>query len=160
MSHGQPLDLHRETVIKDWVDYNGHMNVAFYVLIFDHATDTLLDYIGLDDAHRGATGDSVFVVEAHVTYEQEAMEGDALRVTTQVLDSDAKRIHIIHSMYVGDDDIVVATNEVMILSVNLNTRKTAAFAGPVSERLQTLKSEHAVIPRPPQAGRTIGIRRG
>ncbi|MEK9723750.1 MAG: thioesterase family protein, partial [Rhodospirillaceae bacterium] len=91
MPDAQPLDLHRETVRPDWVDYNGHMNVAYYVLVFDHATDVLLDHIGLDAAHRTATGNSVFVAEAHVTYDQEVMEGAALRVTTQVLDTDAKR---------------------------------------------------------------------
>ena len=159
MSPGQLLDQHRETVIADWVDYNGHMNVAYYVLVFDHATDTLLDHIGLGDVHRDATGESVFVVEAHVTYEREAMEGDALRVTTQILDADEKRIHAFHCMYAGDEEAVVATNELMILSVNLDTRKTTPFGDPIAERLEALKGDHSLIPRPPQAGRSVGIRR-
>ena len=98
MSQAGPLDLHREIVRPDWVDYNGHMNVAFYVLVFDHATDTFLDQIGLDTTHREATGNSVFVAEAHGTFENEVMNGDKLRITTQVLDADAKRMHILLSL--------------------------------------------------------------
>ena len=125
MSQADPLDLHRETVRPDWVDYNGHMNVAYYVLVFDHATDTFLDVIGLDTAHRAATGNSVFVAEAHVTYENEVMDGDKLRITTQVLDADAKRMHIFHRMYANDRDEVAATNELMILGVDLASRRVA-----------------------------------
>ena len=69
------LPQHSEIVTNDWVDYNGHMNVAYYVLIFDHATDVLMNHISLDQEHRNATGGSMFVVESHIVYEQEVMEG-------------------------------------------------------------------------------------
>ena len=154
-----PLDVHRETVLPEWVDYNGHMNVAYYVLVFDHATDALLDHIGLDDAHRDATGQSVFVAEAHVTYENEVMEGDRLRVTTQVLDCDAKRMHVFHRMYANDSDDIAATNELMILGVDLGQRRVAPMTGAVAAALGDLKAAHAVLAPPPQAGRRIGIRR-
>ena len=71
------IDIHQETVKSDWVDYNGHMNVAFYVLVFDHATDALLERIGLDDKHRKTSGKSVFVAEAHLTYEKQGLRLDA-----------------------------------------------------------------------------------
>ena len=153
------LNQHREPVRADWLDYNGHMNVAYYVLVFDHATDVFLDHIGLDDAHREATGDSVFVVEAHVTYDREAMEGDMLNVTTQVLDCDAKRMHIFHRMHANGGGEVIATNELMILSVNLETRRTSPLADTVAERLGALAARHQTLAAPPQAGRKIGIRR-
>jgi len=155
-----PLDVHRDTVDADWVDYNGHMNVAYYVLVFDHATDALLDHIGLDDSHRDATAQSVFVAEAHVTYDNEVMEGDHLRVTTQVLDCDAKRMHVFHRMYVDGSDEIVATNELMILSVDLAARKVAPMAADIAADLAALKTAHDTLDRPAQAGRTIGIRRG
>lgn len=154
-----PFDQHTETVRSEWVDYNGHMNVAYYMLAFDHATDALLDHVGLDTAHRDATGESVFVVEAHITYENEAMEGQTLRVTTQVLDYDAKRMHIFHRMYADDGDDVIATNELMILSVNLESRRAAPMSGAVAGWLATLYDAHRSLDRPAQAGRTIGIRR-
>ena len=160
MSQADPLDLHRETVRPDWVDYNGHMNVAYYVLVFDHATDTFLDEIGLDTAHREETGNSVFVAEAHVTYETEIMDGDKLRITTQVLDADAKRMHIFHRMYANGSGEVAATNELMILGVDLATRRVAPMTDLVAANLNAMQNAHATLSHPHQAGRTIGIRRG
>ena len=160
MSQAELLDLHRETVQSDWVDYNGHMNVAYYLLVFDHATDTFLDEIGLDTAHREATGNSVFVVEAHVTYENEVMDGDKLRITTQVLDADAKRIHIFHRMYANGSDEIAATNELMILGVDLASRRVAPIDDLIAANLSTMQNAHATLPHPHQAGRAIGIRRG
>ncbi len=160
MSENALLDIHRETVQPDWVDYNGHMNVAYYVLVFDHATDALLDHIGLDDAHRDATGQSVFVAEAHITYEKEVMEGDRLRVTTQVLDSDTKRMHVFHRMYVDGGAALAATNELMILAVDLKDRRVAPMDAAVGAGLSALRDAHESLAAPPQAGRTIGIRRG
>ena len=160
MSKADPVDLHRETVRSNWVDYNGHMNVAYYLLVFDHATDTFLDKIGLDKAHREATGNSVFVAEAHVTYENEVMDGDKLRITTQVLDADAKRMHIFHRMYANGSDEIAATNELMILGVDLTSRRVAPIDDLVAANLSTMQNAHAKLPHPPQAGRAIGIRRG
>ncbi len=154
-----PLDLHRETVKADWIYYNGHMNVAYYVLVFDHGTDVFLDHIGLDEAYRSETGGSVFVVEAHVTYESEAHEGEPLRVTTQVLDADGKRLHIFHRMHRADDDAVIATNELMILHVDLSSRRSTALPETILARLRPLAEAHLALPRPPQAGSVIGIRK-
>jgi len=160
MTQDAPLDLHRETVQADWLDYNGHMNLAYYVLVFDHATDAMLDHVGLDATHREATGQSVFVAEAHVTYDQEVMDGDELRVTTQIIDCDAKRIHVFHRMYANGADEIAATNELMILTVDLASRRVAPMTAPIAEALAELKDRHAALGRPDQAGRSIGIRRG
>lgn len=151
---------HCETVQDAWVDYNGHMNVAYYVLVFDHATDGLLDAIGLDAAGREACGGSVFVVEAHVTYENEVLAGDAVEVETRVLDVDDKRIHLFHRMFRPDDEhATVATNELMIVYVDMVTRRTAAMPVEVRARLRELKAGAEHLPRPTQAGRAIAIRR-
>src|SRR5512147_3221105 len=96
-----PLDLHREPVRPEWIDYNGHMNVAYYVLAFDHATDTFFDFLGLDEAYRTRTGASLFALESHIVYKAELKEGEPLRVTTQLLDCDDKRLHFFHAMYHG-----------------------------------------------------------
>jgi len=149
----------RETVRTEWVDYNGHMNLAYYVLVFDHATDDLLDHIGMDEAFRDSIGGSVFVVEAHVTYENEALAGDDLSVTTQLLDLDAKRMHVFHRMTLEGSDETIATNELMILYVDMNTRRSASIPRPIWEKLNYLRENQKSKPKPKQAGRAIGIRR-
>ena len=160
MPSAKLLNLHHETVHPDWVDYNGHMNVAYYFLVFDHATDTFLDEIGLDARHREETGNSVFVAEAHVTYEKEVMERDRLHITTQVLDADPKCMHIFHRMYANDSDEIVATNELMILGIDLAARRVAPLAAKVASNLNAMQSAHSTLPHPYQAGSIIGIRRG
>lgn len=154
-----PLALHRETVRPEWIDYNGHMNVAYYVLAFDHATDAFLDHVGLGLAYRQASNRSVFVLEAHVTYERELHEGDQLAVRTMVLGADDKRLHLFHEMVHGEAGWLAATNEMMILHVDLAARRSAPFPDEIAARLAGLAGEHADLPRPPQVGRAIGLHR-
>jgi len=159
MPAAKPPRLWQETVSADWVDYNGHMNVAYYVLIFDHATDAFLAEIGMNEVLRIETGSSVFVAEAHVTYDNEVMAGEDVYVTSQLLDYDEKRLHLLHSMHTCKDDGLCATNELMILQVNLNNRKVGPFPDPVQERIRDIYKVHKNLDRPAQAGRVIGIRR-
>ena len=149
------LALHRETVLAEWVDYNGHMNVAFYVLAFDHATDAVLDRLDLGGEYRRRTGNSNFVVEGHVTYRREVHEGDELRFTTQVLGFDDKRLHLFHHMYSGPDDAVVATNEIMLVNVDMNRRRATPVPAAELESIKEIAAAHALLPRPPEAGRAI-----
>lgn len=155
MSITAPLQLHTETVIQDWIDYNGHMNVAYYVLTFDHATDAFLDFVGLDDSYRKRTSCSTFAVEAHISYQHEVGQGDELRFTTQLLGFDAKRIHFIHHMYHARDGFLAATNECMGLHVDLNTRRVSNFPKAIRERLKAVMDEHQKQPRPREAGRAL-----
>ncbi len=159
MTDNALLRLHTETVQPDWVDYNGHMNVAYYVLIFDHATDAFLDQVGMDAALRETTGSSVFVAEAHITYDQEVMEGERVYVTTQLLAHDEKRLHIFHRMHRAEDDALAATNELMILQVNLKDRRVGPFYDGVRERIAVVAEQQAGLAMPDAAGRQIGIRR-
>ena len=81
----QLLELHRELVQKEWTDYNGHMNVAYFLLAFDHATDAFFDYVDLGCAYRERTNCSLFTLEAHISYARELKEGALLRFTTQLI---------------------------------------------------------------------------
>jgi acyl-CoA thioester hydrolase len=153
------LPQHSEIVTNDWVDYNGHMNVAYYVLIFDHATDVLMNHISLDQEHRNATGGSMFVVESHIVYEQEVMEGINVEIDTLVLDVDDKRLHLFMTMREAGSDVTAATIEMMILHVDLNTRKSAPFPIHIKQELSELKEQHASSAQPSQIGRKIGIRK-
>ncbi len=150
------LALHFETVRPEWVDFNGHMNVAYYVLAFDHATDAMLDHLGLGEDYRRRTGHSNFVVEAHVTYTRELKQGETLRFTTQILGADAKRLHVLHRM-VTDGGDVAATNELMILNVDMTTRRAAPMPEEAKKRARMAARAHAHLPRPEEAGRVIGL---
>lgn len=152
-----PLSLHAETVRPEWVDYNGHMNVAYYVLVFDHATDAVLDFLDLGEAYRRRTRGSVFVGEAHVTYEQEVNAGDRLSVSSRILSFDGKRLILFHEMVGERTEGLVATNEVLCLHVDLDTRRTAPVPPAAAERIERVVSEHSAQPRPSRAGRAIGL---
>ena len=93
-----PLDVYRDVVRPEWIDHNGHMNVGYYLVVFDFATDEFFRWVGLDAAHRHAHAITTFCLEAHVTYHREVRSGDPLRFTTVLLGHDAKRIHYIHTM--------------------------------------------------------------
>ncbi len=154
-----PFAGHRETVRPEWVDYNGHMNVAYYVLAFDHATDALLDRLGLGADYRRRRNCSMFIVEAHVTYDREAMAGEELRFETQVLGHDDKRLHFFHRMIRDADGALAATNELLALHVDMKDRRAAPFPADVRGRVSALAAAHARIPWPGQAGRIIALRR-
>ncbi|MDJ0894194.1 MAG: thioesterase family protein [Alphaproteobacteria bacterium] len=152
-----PLDLHREAVRPDWIDYNGHMNVAYYVLAFDHGTDVLFDLLAMDEAYRARTNCSAFVVESHITYQRELREGDPIAVTTQLLGYDTKRLHFHHVMTHGEAGFVAATNELLVLHVNYDGPRAAAFIDPVASRIAELWRSHQPLARPEAAGRAIRL---
>ncbi len=154
-----PLVLHQGKIKRDWIDYNGHMNVAYYVLVFDNATDALLDYLGMDEDYRKKTGFTTYVLEAHVTYDRELKENDPVRVETQLLDFDAKRLHYFSQMFHGAEGFLAATTEIMLMHIDSRGPKAAPMTDDVLERVESVMAAHRELPRPPQAGRVIGIRR-
>ncbi len=155
MTPATPLDLHRETVRPEWIDYNGHMNVAYYLLAFDHATDAVLDRFGIGKAYVAAENRSVFVVDAHLTYAREVTEGAPLRFDSLVLGADAKRLHLFHEMRHAEEGWLAATAEFMLLHVDLATRKTSPFPPAVAADLAEQAAANAAGPWPPQAGRAV-----
>jgi acyl-CoA thioester hydrolase len=150
-----PFDQHRSTVLPEWIDYNGHMNVAYYVLAFDHATDAFLDYIGLDQDYRSKTGGSTFAVESFVTYQREVTEGAPLRFTTQLLACDAKRLRFFHRMFHATEGYLAATSEWLILHVDLNARRVSPMPAAVQERLAAIMEQHRILEIPGEAGRAV-----
>ena len=96
-----PLDTHRSTVLPEWVDWNGHMNVAFYVTAFDQASGAFMRNMGLGRRYVDGKLGMTFVLETHVTYDREMREGAPMRFTSQLLERDAKRVHLFHEMFHG-----------------------------------------------------------
>ena len=156
---GKPLLVHRQTVLPAWIDYNGHMNVAFYVLAFDLAVDAFTDFCGLTRDFRKQHNVSTYALEAHVTYRQEVIEGDDLRFEVQILDRDTRFFHYINMMYRDSDDELCATAEWLSVSMDMTRRKPAPFLPEIDARLDAVWQAHKDLPRPREAGRAIGIRR-
>ena len=153
-----PFDRYRDIVRPEWIDYNQHMNVGYYGVVFDHATDEWLDDLGLDDAHRKLHQVTTFTLEAHFTYQREVVLGDRLRFTTQLLAFDEKRIHYVHRMFRESDDVLCATNELMSLHVSDRTRRAAPMHESIQSRLHEVELAHAALETPPEAGRVMGLR--
>jgi len=152
-----PFDAYRDVVRNEWIDRNGHLNMGYYVVVFDFATDAWLDHIGLDTEHRRSQQVATFSLESHVTYVRELRGGDELRFTTQLLDFDAKRIHYFHQMYHAREGYLAATNELMSLHVSQETRRSAPMAAEVQGRLAEIQRAHGTLPRPKQVGRVMGL---
>ncbi len=159
MSAYAPLMIHTDSVRSKWIDYNGHMNVAYYMLAFDRATDAFFDHIGLGEAYKTKHNFTTFTLEGHITYDREVLEGDPLSFKTYLLDYDGKRIHYFHEMYHATEGYLAATNELITIHIDLSVRRSTPFAPEMVDRLEAMMQQHKHLPRPDKVGRTIGIRR-
>lgn len=153
-----PLCLYAGAVPSEWIDHNGHMNVAYYVLAFDRATDAFTDALGMGQDYRDGRRCSAFVVETHVNYQRELMASDPMRITTQLLGFDSKRIHCFHRLYHAGKGFLSATTELMLIHVDLDQRHSTPMTLPVLDRLSALMTAHTQLSRPPQSGRVMGVR--
>ncbi|MDQ1030939.1 acyl-CoA thioester hydrolase [Streptomyces umbrinus] len=152
------LPLFRETVHPEWIDYNGHLSEAFYVLVFGHATDAMMDATGMDAMYRADSGCSLYTVESHIRYLRDVPEGAHLGVRTRILGAGGKKAHFTHEMFVLDaanaapdaDATVVATSELLALHVDQKAGRATPFPEGVRDRLAPL-----VETAPVWAGRSI-----
>ncbi|MDX1738082.1 MAG: thioesterase family protein [Alphaproteobacteria bacterium] len=131
------LKLYNDKVIADWIDYNGHLSEAFYVLTFGFATDALYDYLGMGPNYREKTNCSVYTLESHIRYLDEVPMGSEMQFETQIISFDAKRLHFIHEMFV--EGRLRATTELM--GLHLDTSENGGvklFPESVVEKLQGL----------------------
>jgi carnitine 3-dehydrogenase len=141
----------------EWVDYNGHVHESRYLQLFADATDTLLGAVGVDAGYL-AKGGSYFTVETHLSHLRQLEAGDRVHVTTQVLDADEKRLHVFHVLLREGEAAPIATAEQMLLHVDTESGRAAPAREPVRERVAELMQQHAALPRPERAGRSIGAR--
>ena len=119
--------LKTEKVIKDWTDYNGHLNVAFYVRVFDIAADVMLDNFNMGGISAKKDKKTTFVAEMYTVYNQEVRLGEEVETHLTYIDHDKKRIHYRLSMFHKEKKYLAATNEVLSLYVNLEKRKVTEF---------------------------------
>ena len=144
-------------VEPQWIDYNGHLNMAYYNVLFDRAVDETYELIGVGTDYVAKRRQSVFTAEVHVRYLRELHAGDPVRVTFQLLDYDAKRLHYFEQLFHAEEGWVSATSENLSLHVDMASKKTAAFPREVTARLADMKASHALLPVPEVAGRRIAM---
>jgi acyl-CoA thioester hydrolase len=144
---------------KAWFDYNGHLNMAYYHVLFDRAVDEAFERCGLGPDYAKTRGGSFFLVESRVSYKREVKTGDLLRMTLQLVDCDDKRLHYAMAMRHAKDGWVAATCENLSLHVNMLTRRAAPFPADIAANLQAMKATHAGLPQPEGLGLGVAMPR-
>jgi acyl-CoA thioester hydrolase len=146
-----------DTVRPEWIDSNGHMNLAYYVVVFDLGTDRLYDVLGIGNAYREATGNSCFTAETHTLYEREVKVGEPLRVATTLLGTDAKRLHYFHEMFHAVEGHRVAAQQLLALHIDMRIRRVAPFPRDRLAAINAALHAHGGWPLPPGVGRRIEL---
>jgi len=155
----EPVQSRIMTVKPDWIDYNGHLNMAYYNVLFDTAVDDVFHRLGMGPDYVKTRGASFFTAEVHVCYVRELSEGMPAVATLQLIDLDEKRAHFYQELRHGEEGWLSATSEQMSLHVDMNARKVAPWPQDIFASLTALAEAHTGLPRPERAGRHIEIRK-
>lgn len=148
---------YREVIDPAWTDYNGHLNVAYYALVFDRATDWFLDGIGIGADYAATARASTFVVEAHTTYLKEVHASAVVLVMTRLVAFDRKRMHYVHRMQREVGGETVAMQEQLSVHVDLATRRSAAWPETILALLGARAASDAQAGLPAGIGRSISL---
>ena len=139
-------------MLPAWIDYNGHMTESRYLDAFAQSTDRFMEIIGCDSDYIAAGG-SYFTAETHIRHLDEALAGDRIRVTTQMLLGQGKKLHLFHRMWKGDT--LIATGEHFLLHVSLETRRPCAPSPVIEAAMAKIASAQGSLPYPDGAGAAI-----
>ena len=153
-----PFECASVKVLPAWIDGNGHMNVAYYLKAFDIGFDAAYDALGLGSDMIDRHSASTMAAEMHITYQGELLEGDPIRVWTQLIDLDAKRFHWFQTMHHAEKGYLAGTCEWMILFVDMTKRRVAAMPEDLAALMARVKQAHSVLPLPPELGRSISLK--
>ncbi len=154
-----PFEGRMQSVEAQWTDYNGHLNMAYYHVLFDRAGDECFEAFGLGPDYVKRTGASFFTLEAHATYLQELVAGDPVRVTTLILDCDAKRVHYAQEMFHGREGYRACVSENMVMHVDMRAKRSSPFPEEVFAAITAMREAHKHLPVPREVGHRIGIPR-
>ena len=144
-------------VLPEWIDINGHMNVAYYLLAFDKGVDILWNEAGITDEYIKTRKKTTFAVEAHITYQQELHEGDPYRVTAQILAIDNKRVHQFQRLYHAETGALAATGEWLNLHINLETRRACLWPDDILAAFTAIAESQGNTTIPLEMGKQIKI---
>src|SRR3954468_16771089 len=140
-----------------WIDYNGHLNMAYYNVMMDRAIDEMWLHLGIGPAYMKERHGSTFTAECHVRYLREIHLGDPVRITVYLLGADEKRIHTFEELRHATEGWLSATSENITLHVDINARKVAPFPSDVRARIAAVVASHAGLARPEGIGRKVAM---
>jgi acyl-CoA thioester hydrolase len=146
-------------VEEAWIDHNGHLNMAYYHVLLDRAQDEFFATFGIDLDYVRTRNASSFVLEDHVCYLRELKAGDPVHADVQILDHDARRVHLFLTLRHHDAGFLSATSEQLAIHVDMAVRKSAPWPADILARLRAIAEAHRALPRPERAGRSVGIAR-
>jgi acyl-CoA thioester hydrolase len=154
-----PIIAPDQAIEPDWIDYNGHLNMAFYNVLFDRGVDHVYDRLGIGVEYVNSGEGSCFTMEVHVNYLNELTVDDPVAVSFQLIDHDAKRLHFFQTMINSRTGELAATSEQLALHVDMQSRRSAPFPESILAKISDLAESHASLARPERLGSVIGIRR-
>ena len=140
-----------------WIDYNGHLNMAYYHVMFDRAVDECWLMLGLGPTYQAERHGSTFIAECHVRYLREIHLDDPVQVAIRLIAADEKRLHSFQELRHATEGWLSATSENMSVHIEMATRKVAPFPPDIQARIGEMARAHATLPRPDGLGRAIGM---
>jgi acyl-CoA thioester hydrolase len=140
-----------------WIDYNGHLNMAYYNVMFDRAIDELWLELGMGPAYKKERHGSTFTAECHVRYLREIHLGDPVQILIWLLETDNKRLHTFEELRHATEGWLSATSENMSLHMDMKARRVAPFPPDVQERVTAVTRAHSTVARPEGIGRNVAM---
>jgi acyl-CoA thioester hydrolase len=140
-----------------WIDYNGHLNMAYYNVMFDRAIDEFWLELGIGPVYKKERNGSTFTAECHVRYLREIHLGDPVQISVWLLEADDKCLHTFEELRHATEGWLSATSENMSLHMNMGSRKVAPFPPDIRERIQTVVRAHSALARPEGIGRNVAM---
>jgi len=155
-----PFEQYRDMVRPEWIDDNGHMNMGYYLVVFDIASTPFFHFIGLSPEHRQSRRITTFAAESHILYQREVKQGDPLRFQARLVNFDTKRVHFAQRMLHGTEGYLASSMESLSMHIDLATRRVGPMAPDVQSRLAEVKAVHDKLPPWPEIGRKVSVRGG
>jgi acyl-CoA thioester hydrolase len=140
-----------------WIDYNGHLNMAYYNVMFDRAIDELWLQLGIGPTYMKARQGSTFTAECHVRYLREIHLGDPVQISILLVGADEKRLHTFEELRHADEGWLSATSENMTIHIDMTARKTAPFPSDIRARIEAVANAHRGMARAEGIGRKIAM---
>jgi len=151
------IEVVKGTVLPEWIDVNEHMNVAYYVLAFDEAVDSLWEEFGITENYINVSNSSTFAVESHITWQRELAVNEPYLISSQLLAYDSKRIHQLMRMYHAEKKFLAATAEWLNLHVDLDIRKVSPWPDAILERIAAFAERQGDLGWPSEAGKQMTV---
>ncbi len=153
-----PFNEFSLTIKDDWIDYNGHLNVGYYLVAFDLAVEPFFNWLGLTPEFRRTSQCSTFALETHLNFLAEVNAGDELRFETRLIDFNQKTFHFYQEMFQVENNYLAASHESLAAYMDMTQRKTTLMPSSLTTRLGQIQTAHSALDTPWQLGHKISVR--